>query len=143
MNLQNELQTIYDESGTLTPVLVVERARNPEHPLHKRFDWNNDDAGDRWRLHQAAQLIRSVTVNIERTPSQMVKVRAFVAKTELGLEDNAAGEYVPVDTVIHSDTMRTAWFKQLEKEWKSLKRRAGDSREFADMVLSDLTQETA
>lgn len=143
MNLQEELQTIYDEAGELTPAVVLDRARDPEHPLHKRFDWDETQAAERWRLHQAGQLIRSVKVNIERSPSEVVQVRAFVAKTELGVEDNTAGQYLPVDQVIQSDVMRTAWFRQLEKEWKSLKRRAGDSQEFAQMVLTDLRDETA
>ena len=143
MSLQEQLQEIYDDYGVLTPAIVLDKARDPEHPLHKRFDWDNSTAAERWRLHQAGQLIRSVKVNIERGPTEVVQVRAFVAKTELGVEDDTTGEYLPVDQVIHSDVMRTAWFRQLEKEWKSLKRRAGDSKEFADMVLGDLRDETA
>lgn len=143
MTIQQELQAIYDDTGLLTPTIVLDRARDPEHPLHRRFDWDDSEAAEKWRVHQAGQLIRSVKVNIERSPTDVVQVRAFVAKAELGLEDDATGEYLPVDTVIHSDVMRTAWFRQLEKEWKSLKRRAGDSQEFADMVLSDLRDETA
>lgn len=143
MNLRDELQKIYDESGSLTPTVVLDRASDPGHPLHRKFDWDDSVAAQRWRLSQAAHLIRSVKVNVETSPSQMIYVRAFVAKTDIGVAEDEVGEYLPVETVVASDTMRTAWFRQLEKEWQSLKRRAGASKEFANMVLADLTEETA
>ena len=96
MTVQEELQAIYDETGQLTPAVVLDRARDPEHPLHQRFDWDDNQAAERWRLHQAGQLIRSVKVNIERSETETVQVRAFVAKTELGLEDDSIGEYLPL-----------------------------------------------
>jgi flagellar basal body rod protein FlgC len=53
--------------GVLTPRAVVEAARNPESALHDRFTWDDDKAADQWRLEQARQLIRSVTVDIVRS----------------------------------------------------------------------------
>ena len=143
MTLQEELQKIYDDAGSLTPSLVLEVAENPGHPLHKKFDWDDTVAARRWRLSQAAHLIRSVKVNVEMSDTETIHVRAFVAKTDIGVAENEVGEYLPVEQVVASDTMRTAWFRQLEKEWKALRRRAGQSKEFADMVLSDLREASA
>lgn len=140
MTVRDELQAIYDEHGALTPAIVLAEATDEAHPLHKRFTWDDTEAASRWRLTQAAELIRSVKVVIERpTDSEPIVVRAFISKTEMG--DDAAsgdGEYMPVERVVESDVLRTAWFRALARDWQSLKKRAGESKEFADMVLGDL-----
>ena len=143
MSVLTELQAIYDSNGELTPALVVQEARNPEHPLHKRFTWDNDEAAERWRLHQAQVLIRSVNVVIEQTSNAApIKVRAFVSQTEIhnGLEtdDQPSGVYLPVERVVTDDVLRTAWFQALRRDWERLKAKAGASQEFAQMVLADM-----
>lgn len=50
--------------GRLTPEEVVEVARDPRHPLHGRFEWDDQKAGHAYRLAQARSLIRSVEVVI-------------------------------------------------------------------------------
>jgi hypothetical protein len=143
MNIEKELRKIYEDNGVLTPDVVLEAAQEPSHPLHSKFDWDDTVAAHRWRLSQASHLIRNVKVNVEMSASQTVHVRAFIAKKDLDMEEESVGEYLPVESVVASDTMRTAWFRQLEKEWRALRRRAGQSKEFAEMVLSDLRSESA
>jgi len=36
--------------------------------------------------------------------------------------------------------MRTAWFRSLARDWQALKRRAGESKEFARLVLDDVRE---
>lgn len=149
MSAQETLQALYDEHGTLTPALVVEVAADPEHELHARFVWDDTEAARRYRLVQASGLIRSVTIHVDRGEDQEpVRVRAFVADRELGVlsaqdadEPLAVGAYRPVQEVVESDVLRTAWFRSLARDWHALKRRAGESAEFARMVLDDLRGE--
>lgn len=143
MSVLSELQEIYDTHGELTPVLVVAEASQPEHPLHKRFDWDDTQAANRWRVHQAAALIRSVNVVVDRgDDSPPIRVRAFVSEREMGMGcDTDApddGAYVPVETVVSSDVLRTAWFQALRRDWERLKAKAGASQEFARMVVDDM-----
>lgn len=151
---KDALQAIYDEHGALTPDLVVAIAADPGHVLHERFVWDDTEAARRYRLVQASGLIRSVSVVVERAEDKPpVRVRAFVADREVGVvtrldsdaedEDGErlTGNYRPVEEVVASDTMRTAWFRSLARDWQALKRRAGSSREFAQMVLDDLRGE--
>ena len=49
----------------LTPEQVVEAARDPASPLHEEFEWDDTEAGHKWRLNQARTLIRSVRVTIQ------------------------------------------------------------------------------
>jgi len=52
------------KKGRLTPDGVLEAARDPAHPLHGHFDWDNESAGHSWRIEQARKLIRSVRVTV-------------------------------------------------------------------------------
>lgn len=58
------LKEIEVDNGILTPHNVVEAARGEDHPLHKNFTWDNDLAGDKFRLFEARVLINSVRVEI-------------------------------------------------------------------------------
>jgi hypothetical protein len=138
MSVERVLRDIYEREGRLSPDLLLQVAEPEDHPLHHRFEWDDSVAGPLYRLEQAARIIRSVRVVVEREPERPpVSVRAFVAREEMGLAESP-GEYVPVAEVIASDLMRSAWFRQLEQDWQRLKARAAGSKEFADMVLSDL-----
>lgn len=152
MSVRDQLQAIYDEHKRLTPSIVVTVAADPAHPLHERFVWDDSEAARRYRLVQASGLIRSVSVVVEREEDRPpVRVRAFVADRDTspapvvdeGTEDveDLTGNYRPVEEVVSSDVLRTAWFRSLQRDWQALRRRAGASREFADMVLGDLRGE--
>jgi hypothetical protein len=47
--IRDQLQSIYDEQGVLTPALVVETARDENHPLHASFEWDDGIAGEKYR----------------------------------------------------------------------------------------------
>lgn len=152
MSVRDQLQAIYDEHRRLTPTIVVAVAADPAHPLHERFVWDDSEAARRYRLVQASGLIRSVSVIVERQDDKPpVRVRAFVADRDTSPApvvdddtedaDDPTGNYRPVEEVVTSDVLRTAWFRALQRDWQALKRRAGASREFADMVMADLRGE--
>ena len=150
MSTQSALQAIYDEHNALTPALVVAAAVDPEHELHERFEWDDTEAARRFRLAQAGQIIRTVSVRVDRGEDvKPIQVRAFIAARDAGVSPagdetgDETGEYLPVQEVVASDIRRAAWFRTLTRDWQALKRRAGESREFAQMVLDDLRDATA
>lgn len=143
MGLLESLQEIHDAHGELSADLVVTVASDPEHPLHGRFEWDDTAAAHQYRLAQASGLIRSVHIRREIAEGRTIKIRAFVSRQELdGNPEDAqpVGHYLPVEEVLQSDLLATAWFRSLERDWKALKRRAGDCKEFAAMVAADIDQ---
>jgi hypothetical protein len=145
MSVLDQLQAIYNRHHTLTPQIVLAEATDPQHPLHRRFTWDDGEAAERWRLHQAQALIRSVNVVIERGENETpIAVRAFVSESEIrrgGDEDGGeSGIYLPVQEVVSNDVMRTAWFHALRRDWERLKAKAGASQEFAQMVMDDMRE---
>jgi hypothetical protein len=48
------------QDGVLSPEQVVEDARRPESPTHRYFEWNDQVAAHKYRLHQADGYITSI-----------------------------------------------------------------------------------
>lgn len=130
MSLLSELQAIRDEHGQLTPVLVVETARDPEHPLHSRFDWDDSVAAEKWRLEQASQLLR-VTKRVDL--SRPTDLRAFTA---IKGENSHKADYVPTEEALADNFTRTLVLRDMKREWQLFKRRYDHMAEFA-AFLSD------
>ena len=60
------IDTLMDKhGGELTPSQLLEDARKVRSPIHKFFDWDDSEAAEKWRTHQARQLISSVVVTVE------------------------------------------------------------------------------
>lgn len=65
--------------GRLTAEFVLEAARNPESPLHDYFLWDQEKAAEKWRRHQAAELITSYRIEFKVTPdTPPVQVTKYV-----------------------------------------------------------------
>lgn len=62
-----ELEAIYAEHGKVTPIIYVERAADPESPLHPTLEWDDKVAAHAHRLYQARRMIRSVELITEST----------------------------------------------------------------------------
>ena len=64
----------------LTPKNVVEQSRDPSAVLHPCFEWSDDIAAEKFRLNQAATLIRAIKVTIEDV--EPIEYRPFVHVVE-------------------------------------------------------------
>ena len=82
-----------ERGGRLTPESVVAAARDPQSPLHDRFEWDDTAAANAWRLVQARQLIRSVHVNVT-VDDRVISTVHYVRDPMVEAEDQG---YVSVD----------------------------------------------
>jgi len=79
--IRNELVRLATEhGGELRPKAVVEAARPDTSPLHNSFEWDDSEAAEKYRLHQARQLITTVYV-VEQVGKRMEAVQVFVSLT--------------------------------------------------------------
>ena len=51
-----------ERGGWLSPHDVVEDARPPDSPLHPAFEWDDQRAAERYRVHQARTLLQRLVV---------------------------------------------------------------------------------
>ena len=78
-----ELEGIERESE-LTNVSVLEYAKNNKNSeLNKCFDWNDETAGEKWRLQQASNILSSISIVVnEQEPKETVKAFINIKTTE-------------------------------------------------------------
>ena len=73
-----ELERIRAKDGQLKPNAVVDESRPADAPLHKAFEWDDGIAGEKYRVHQARNIIRAVRVVKEDIKGQEVVTPQFV-----------------------------------------------------------------
>lgn len=133
MTLAEQLEDIYHQHRDLTPRLLVDLARDPRHPLHDRFEWDDAQAGEKYRQAQAAQLIRSVRV-VEPVGDQgQVRVRAWhsVARPE-------GNRYLPAEEIKQDPFLSRLVLQAAEREWRALHQKYAHLAEFLDVVRRDV-----
>lgn len=132
-DLRNQLQSIYDEHGKLTPKIVLDEARDEEHPLHARFDWDDTTAAEKWRLSQAHELIQSVKVSYRDGHGRSQEIRQFHAVRR-------AQEFVyePLEELARDDIGSQILLRDMERDWRALKRRYQHVAAFFDLVRTEV-----
>ena len=107
-----ELDRIARARGHLSSHAVVEEARPVDAALHPAFEWDDTSAGERYRVQQAATLIRAVVV-VPAAESGVNEHRAYVL-TDMPTEKRPV--YVDAQTVVDSPSLFASAIARLEKK---------------------------
>lgn len=128
-----ELKRIAAENGgTLKPVDVVEAARPEESPLHSQFEWNDDEAAEQWRLHQARNLI-NVVVSVVFPPGSR-EPREHSTFVSLSTDRHKGGAGYRVMTEVLSDEQhRAQLLADAKRDMIGFKSRYRELSELADV----------
>ena len=134
-DLRTALTGIYHRRGELSPPVVVDEARPVDSPLHERFEWDDEVAGEAYRLVQAAELIRSVRIVYQDKPTGESKsVRAFHSLREAGSERKG---YAPIDEIVTDELATKILLQEFLRKAAELKARYGHLVEYVDWVRSE------
>lgn len=118
--------------------LWQEAKDNPSHPAYKHFDWDDTEAANKWRTHQARAIIRLISVelpNIKRPVPAFMSVpvetggrRYHPAQEVLGSDYlvERAVEQAAGDLAAYAD--RLAMFQELAALRESIRRTAEEAR---------------
>ncbi len=82
---------------------VVEAAKAPTHPLHQHFEWNNTKAAAAYRLVQARNLIRSITVIRPAEDRPVMRPIYFSLDSD---RIQHGGGYQRIETIMASDALQ-------------------------------------
>jgi hypothetical protein len=105
-------------TGSLTPRRLLEVARPESHPLHDRFEWNDSVAGEKYRLVQARDLIKSVKLRMIDANNEQLVVPEFVSVTR-----PTGTAYESVETISQDPMLSAIVLREAEREWKIFERR--------------------
>lgn len=136
MSLREELEALYARNQRLTPADVVEAARPVGAPLHDRFEWDDEIAGEAYRLDQARSLIRRVRIRIEEGSDEPYSVPRFVSIPR----PDATHSYEPIEEVRESVISTKLLLLQAERDWRALKRRYRHLKSFMDQVAGEAAE---
>lgn len=129
-----ELNTLVEASGLLTPGAVLERAENKGSALHPLFTWDNKKAGHLRRLDEARAVIMMVRVRLELQPDKpLISVRAFVS---LGEDRVAGGGYRPITVVLADPSQRAQLLRTAVQELSALQKKYAQLSELAQVFAA-------
>jgi hypothetical protein len=122
--VNEELDRIYEQHGMLTKVLLVDTARDPKHPLHRYFEWDDTVAGERWRQEQALQMIRAskyVELLNDARANQVSQVVSHVeVRTYLrGRQEKGPAEFKMRNVVLSDADDHAATVEQFRSELRA------------------------
>jgi hypothetical protein len=100
---EQRLASLIHAKAGITPGDVLKDARNPESPLHDRFDWNDSQAAEKWRLTQAGSLIRQLKVKVVDLKSEEERTINYVTSV---VTNDGERKYVPTEKVISDTDLR-------------------------------------
>jgi hypothetical protein len=131
----DELKRLAEQNGgDLKPKAVVTAARHEDSPLHNQFDWEDSAAADKWRLHQARQLINAVVSYEKLGDGTEVAVRVFVSLTpDREAED---GGYRVVSTVMSDADLRRQLLADALAEMKRFQAKYRDLHELSKVFAA-------
>jgi hypothetical protein len=122
------LMSIYKrENKQLTPEMVLEDAERKNSPLHICFEWDDSEAAHKYRLSQAGDIIRSVSVKYKTNEDKDVCVRSFVSirvdennvLTDNFFQKNASSFYVSIKDAMTDDILKKYTLDMALKELRS------------------------
>ena len=85
-----------EEMQTVNVENILDKARNEDTELHKVFEWNNEVAGEKWRRHQASQMLQELQVVIIKGDEEN---KPKTAKAFVTLKRET--EYEPIEAVVN------------------------------------------
>lgn len=114
-----------EESGGLTAKRLLDASRPAGAPLHDEFEWDDTEAAEKYREHQAAHIIRCIVVRPEAVAQE--PVRAFVNVT-----DNERS-YRSLDVVLQKTNLREQLLGQALKDLKAFEVKYSTLSELAEV----------
>lgn len=114
-------------NGQLTPPSVVRAAEPEDSPLHPAFEWDDEEAAQKFREDQARYMLRGITVSVERDGEAAKPIRAFV---NVEADDDSRG-YIDVITAMSDKALRQQVLARAKQELDDWRNRYNEYAELA------------
>lgn len=120
-------------NGSVTPEVVYEDAKKKRSPLHEYFEWDDSAAAVSFRLGQARELLRGITVVVMKEDGTEDEIRAFHHVVITGSEDVSESTYAPVARVLSEDDLRRQVLARAMHEFEQWRKRYNQYKELAPL----------
>jgi len=121
-------------NGMLSPQDIVREASNEINPLHNWFDWIDDNASEKWRLHQARLLLNSVKVKVMFEDGQKEYRKYLNVKVAMNNNGKTFKRfYVETKRVMRTPDLQEQVLQRAIREAEYWQRTYEDYQEFEDI----------
>nr|DAT54754.1 MAG TPA: hypothetical protein [Caudoviricetes sp.] len=124
----DEIMEICDKLESATPQEILEKARDSSTELHKCFTWDDTVASEKWRLHEARNIVCNLKIVDKREDkkSEVVPIRVFY-KT-----DDQSG-YKPTKLILKKPDEYKALVERCRSELLAIKQKFQNISEFDEI----------
>lgn len=95
------LAKIEKKEGVLTPAKVVNKAKSERSVIHDYFEWDDSIAGEKYRIHQARNLMNHIEVEIIDNGDEEVKTIKMFHNIQIVEESKDRG-YLSLSSIVNS-----------------------------------------
>lgn len=134
--MRSALAELEGKNGVVTPQSLVEFARPESSPIHNSFDWDDENAAEKYRLMQARLIINNVKVAFKgRVTNKYWNAKVYVAP------DKAIRGYFPVEKVASDEEMHRQVLERALKEIEYWQAKYKEIEELRDVVDTERIEE--
>lgn len=116
------VERITEQEGRCEPGRLVDVARDETNPIHPLFTWDNDDAAEKWRTHEARKIIGALTVTV-KVRDQDITAPAFISVGHVIATQDEGEGYRPVSVVTADEQFAQEAIHEAMMRLRALKRR--------------------
>lgn len=121
--IAGEVCSALESEGRLTAKTLVDVNRPEDAPLHNAFEWDNDEAAERWREQQARNIIHSIVVVDETQESEPVRAFFNIVAT--------APEYESIGAIVKTEDKYRALMATALRELKAFQKKYSQLEELS------------
>jgi hypothetical protein len=126
-------------TGTLTNKAILDAARASSSPLHGHFEWDDQIAGEKYRLTQAGELKRTLVYvrRVEDDERERV-TRAWlpVTRRDEGDDERRVTTWQPIEEAMADPEQRTEIIRRALAEARAWQQRYQDMRELSSVFAA-------
>ncbi|MGI8483537.1 MAG: hypothetical protein ACR2OU_04665 [Thermomicrobiales bacterium] len=124
------IEDITRQSGSCSPAELVDVARDAGSPLHPLFTWDDEAAAEHWRVHEARNVINSLTVTVVCGDKEII-APAFISVGHTSTTKDAGIGYRPFSVVIADPDFTQETLDDVISALRSLQAKYAAIRELA------------
>lgn len=105
-------RAIEERDGTITKKSFLDSARDENTPVHNLFEWNDEIAGEKYRLYQAGNILSALKVTVITEKKEPVQTKAFI---QVAREDQIA-KYLSTSIALSQENTRNSVLEIAKRE---------------------------
>ena len=144
--VQREVNMLYQKNGHVTPSALIREAEPESSPIHDAFEWDNQKAGEQYRLIQSRGWLRVVRIVRDDVSEPLVHVPVIRIEKSGDEQETREGYYKPVSMIAQDEDEYNAAFSEVnerlaaaKRAYKELKRAAREvePQRVPDFIMAD------